>query len=199
MTTPKHHFIINIVVYQVCWSTCVLGAAYDMAWLGVVLVAAAVCYHLNVAIRPKAELSLIVCTVVIGSLWDSFLVMTGWLIYANGLFIDGVAPYWIISLWIVFATTLNVSLTWFKQRLWFAALFGAIGGPLAYMAGARLGAVQFSDPTSALSALAVGWTLIMPLMMLLSRHLNGFEKNKVNTALAITPAESSTTSASEAG
>ncbi len=44
---------------------------------------------------------------------------------------------------------------------WFAcvlgAMFGAVGGPLAYYAGEKLGAFTYADPLLALGAQAVGW------------------------------------------
>ena len=49
-----------------------------------------------------------------------------------------------------------------------AALFGAIGGPLSYLAGARLGAMSFIDSGAAVTALAIGWGLAMPLLMWLA-------------------------------
>ena len=44
---------------------------------------------------------------------------------------------------------------------------GAIGGPLAFYAGNRLGAVEFSDFGAAMLALAIGWGALMPLLVLL--------------------------------
>jgi hypothetical protein len=52
---------------------------------------------------------------------------------------------------------------WLLGRWWLASLFGAIGGPLAFYAGMRLGAVSFPDPIAALAVLAVGWAVLMPL------------------------------------
>jgi hypothetical protein len=79
-------------------------------------------------------------------------------------------------LWVAFATTFNVSLRWFKQHLLLAALFGAIGGPLAFLAGERLGGVEFTSYPAALTALAIGWGLLMPLMLLIAQRFNGFEQ-----------------------
>ena len=178
MAMPKHYFIVNLLIYQVCWFACVLGAANGVPWVGVIIVATATVCHLFAANKPVVELVLIGCIVLIGGLWDSFLVTTGWLQYPNGIFIDSVAPYWILSLWVSFAITLNVSLAWFKQRLWLASLFGGIGGPLAFFAGQRLGAVEFPNAAVALIALAAGWTLLMPLIVLLARRYDGFENSE---------------------
>ncbi|HWR87050.1 MAG TPA: DUF2878 domain-containing protein, partial [Acidiferrobacterales bacterium] len=98
----------------------------------------------------------------------------GWLAYPSGTLIAGTAPHWIVALWMLFAITLNVSLGWLKQRLFVAMLFGAIGGPLAYLGGAKLGALSFAAPTAALIALTIGWALFTPLLVMLARRFDGF-------------------------
>lgn len=167
---------INVIIYQICWVGCILGAANMMPLLGVVLVAAALVRHLYTAPCAGAELGLIVITAVIGAVWDSLLVAAGWLIYPSGILIQGAAPYWIVALWIGFATTFNVSLRWFKRRLLWAGLFGAIGGPLAFLAGERLGGVIFTDHVIGVAVLALGWALLMPLMMVISNRWDGFRE-----------------------
>ncbi|HKJ53694.1 MAG TPA: DUF2878 domain-containing protein [Gammaproteobacteria bacterium] len=166
--------LINIVVYQLSWIACILGGADGMPLLGVGVVAVAVAYHLYRADDALPELILICAAAIIGAVWDSLLVAAGWLVYPSGTLISGTAPYWIVALWVVFATTLNVSLRWFKQHLLLAALFGALGGPLAYYAGARLGGVSFTDTGAALTALGLGWMALMPSMLLLARRYNGY-------------------------
>jgi hypothetical protein len=166
--------LINIVVYQLSWIACILGGADGMPLLGVGVVAMAVVYHLYRADNARPELILIFAAALIGAVWDSLLVAAGWLVYPSGTLIEGTAPYWIVALWVVFATTLNVSLRWFKQHLVLAALFGAAGGPLAYYAGAKLGGVSFTDTGAALTALGLGWMALMPSMMLLARRYNGY-------------------------
>lgn len=168
-------FIANLVLYQIAWFACILGGGHGKPWFGVLVVLAVVIYHLYTAIRPALELRLIAAAALIGAVWDSFLVAAGWLVYPSGVLINNTAPYWIVALWVVFATTFNVSLVWFKSRLLAASVFGAIGGPLAYLAGERLGGVVMVEPAVSLLALAVGWSLWMPLLMLLSRRWNGFE------------------------
>jgi hypothetical protein len=43
--------------------------------------------------------------------------------------------------------------------------FGAMGGPFAYLAAARMGAVAFAmPPWPALAMLAVAWAVAMPLL-----------------------------------
>lgn len=178
-------FVINLVLYQISWLACILGGANGMPWLGVVVVAAVVAYHLTISTRPALELRLIAAAAIVGAVWDSFLVAAGWLVYPSGTLISNTAPYWIVALWVVFATTFNVSLTWFKTRLVAASLFGAIGGPLAYLAGERLGGVVIVDPYAGLVALALGWSVWMPVMLLMARRWNGFEPSESRLATSL--------------
>ena len=46
-----------------------------------------------------------------------------------------IAPFWMLALWIAFATTLNHSMRWLMHRPVVAAIGGAVFGPLAYLAG----------------------------------------------------------------
>ncbi len=174
--------LANIVIYQVCWLACILGGANDLPLAGVAAVALAVAWHLRLADAPRAEIALLVVAGLAGAVWDSLLVAAGWLVYPSGTLIAGTAPYWIVALWVGFATTFNVSLRYFKPRLALAAMLGAIGGPLAFLAGERLGGVTFTDTTTAMVALALGWATLMPAMMLAARRLNGFRDDDMPVA-----------------
>lgn len=166
--------LINFVIFQVGWFACVLGGAYQLPWFGTLLVSIIITFHLLRASQPRAELYLILFAIGIGSLWDSFLVFQGWLEYPSGTLLTNTAPHWILALWGVFATTLNVSLRWLKGRWLIAILSGAIAGPLAYYGGAQLGGVVFTDELTALTALSLGWAILMPTLMALSLRLDGF-------------------------
>lgn len=173
-TTPWGEGVaVNVVLFQIGWFACVLGAAQGQPWIGTVAAAVIVAWHVLRAAQPQQEFNLIVSVVILGALWDSALVMLGWISYTSGTLIAGAAPHWILALWALFATSLNVSMRWLKQRLLWAAVLGAISGPLSYWAAARLGAAQFVEPLQILVALAVGWAFIMPALMLLSRCYNG--------------------------
>ena len=75
-------------------------------------------------------------------------------------------------MWALFGTTLNVSLRWMRGRPVIAVLFGALGGPLSFWAGQRLGAVQITGPWTGVAVLAVGWALILPLLLHLAGRLD---------------------------
>ena len=142
--------LINFALFQIAWFASVVGAANQMPWLGPVAVAAAIAVHLVNARRIADEVALILSCGAIGAVFDSLLVTSGWVTYASGMLAPGLAPYWIIGMWLSFATTINVSLGWFKNKPMIAAAFGFVGGPLAYFTGAKLGAMQFIEETPAL-------------------------------------------------
>lgn len=64
------------------------------------------------------------------------------------------------------------SLRWLQPRPLLAAVLGLVGGPLAWYAGARLGALELPDPSLALSVLGAGWAALMPLLLWLASRLN---------------------------
>lgn len=168
--------LVNFVAFQAGWFACVIGAANGFPRAGLVVVGLVICLHLVMAARPGQELRLIFLALVMGLVFDSLLVNSGWLKYAGGTMFPGIAPYWILAMWALFATTLNVSMGWLKNKPALALLMGAVFGPLSYMAGQRLGALEFIDFNAAILALAFIWALAMPVLMLAAGRFDGVRK-----------------------
>ena len=110
-------------------------------------------------------------------MFDSVLVAAGWVTYPSGLFSDLLAPYWIVTMWMLFGTTLNLSMRWLKGRPLLAALLGAIGGPASYVAGQKLGGIVFLEFVPAIIALAIGWAVFMPILMALAERFDGMSED----------------------
>ena len=165
--------VVNIAVFQVAWLSSVVGGAQQMPWLGPVSVLIAVMLHLRAARNPFEEVMLILCCGLVGAGFDSILVAMGWVTYKAGLFSDYLAPYWIITMWMLFATTLNVSMRWLRGKPIIAALLGLYGGPVSYLAGQALGGIVIVNQLVALSMLALGWAIMMPILMWLAENLDG--------------------------
>jgi hypothetical protein len=169
---------VNFVAFQLGWFACVIGAAKGLPWVGVLVVLAVIALHLARVRRPVPELRLVGLAMALGLLVDSLLLATGWLSYPAGLWLPGpwgsyLAPYWIVAMWALFATTLNVSMGWLRGRPWLAVLMGAVGGPLSYLGGEELGAIELTEPVAAMAALAVAWAVAMPLLMKAAERLDG--------------------------
>jgi Protein of unknown function (DUF2878) len=157
--------ILNVVLFQLGWAACVVGAANGYAAEGALAALAIVAWHVAHAAHPGREAALALAAAAVGLVFESLLVQAGWVRVEDGV-------YWLVILWALFATTLNSSLRALQSRPWIAAALGAAGGPLAYYAGARLGALQFLEPAAMLAALALGWALATPLLLSLARRLH---------------------------
>jgi hypothetical protein len=116
--------LVNFVVFQVAWLSSVIGGAQQMPWIGPLAVLVAVVLHLRAARKPVEEVILLLTCALIGAGFDSMLVAAGWVTYKAGLFSAYFAPYWIITMWILFGTTLNVSMRWLRGKPKLAAFFG---------------------------------------------------------------------------
>jgi hypothetical protein len=176
----------NIILFQAGWFGCVLGAAHAMDGAGVGLAAAIVAWHLARSAAPRRELALVASVLAIGACWDSAVGLTGWLVFRRAwpaAWPAMLAPPWLLAVWALFATTLNVSLRWLRGRGWLAAALGALFGPLTYWGGARLGAATLVQAAPVLALLVAGWAALMPLLLAVARRID-------NRALGATAAPS---------
>jgi hypothetical protein len=166
--------VINVAAYYCAWFACVLGAAAQRPLIGMVVVAAALLWHLRSAAAPRRELRLIAIAALLGAAFETLLVASGWVRMSPALLIGSFTPLWMVALWVAFATMLNVALRALRPRYLLSAVLAAIGAPLAYYAGARLGALQWVQEVPALLLIAVGWAVLTPLLMKSAQRFDGF-------------------------
>lgn len=157
--------LLNVALFQGAWFAAVLGAAAGRHWLGPAAVALVVAIHLALTDNRPGETKLLLTAGVLGFFFDTALVAGGVFLPLAHLLPRPFSPLWMVALWLNFATTLNVSLAWLRSRYLLAALFGAVGGPLAYYSGARLGATEALPTTGAMLFLAAGWGVMTPLLV----------------------------------
>jgi hypothetical protein len=164
----------NIILFQVGWFACVLGAARGSPWIGLLAVALIAAWHLSRARAPVRELILLGIAAGLGLIFDSALVRLGLVEFSSGVVVAGFAPAWMIALWMLFATTLNVSLRWLRQRPAVTAVLGCVGGALAYYSGARLGALTLTPARTTWAMIGIGWGLLTPTLFYAARRCDGF-------------------------
>ena len=164
--------VVNFMAFQLGWFACVLGAAHYMPLMGTGIALTIIVLHLAYATDPLAELKLVLAAAGIGIVLDPTLALAGFIGFASGTLFNGVAAHWMVALWMLFAITLNASLRWLKDRPMLAAIFGGVGGPLAYLGGEKLGALQI-DSNQGIVAIGVGWAIAMWLLVILARRYNG--------------------------
>lgn len=169
----RTRLLINFAAFQLAWFAVVLGAAHNYLWSGVAVALTVMLLHLVMSHQPLRELQLLLLVVLLGTAWDSALSAQRVITYPSGQFSKDLAPVWIMAMWGLFATTLNVALVFLRRNYWLAAAFGAIGAPLSFLAGMRMRALQFPDLWLAMGVLAIGWAILMPILMSLAQRFDG--------------------------
>lgn len=94
---------------------------------------------------------------------------------ANVFLVDGAAsfaPVWLSCLWPVLATTFMHAFETLQKHLALAAVVGAVGGTLSYIAGTRLSNVEFASAEAGPLVIAALWFVVMPLLLLMARRFS---------------------------
>ena len=156
--------IINFTAFQIAWFAAVLGAAHGMPWLGVVAVPLALGLHLALSPDWRPELLLALGAAAVGFVADSTLIAFGVFSPVPFLFPSPFSSLWMVMLWVNLATIMNVSMSWLRGRYALGAVFGAVGGPMAYYSGAKLGAMTTVPGAGDLAVLAIVWAGAVPLL-----------------------------------
>ena len=166
------HPSINIASFYLGWFACLLGATHNMPWLGVLVMTALLSLHLFLTANRTQELCFILVTGLLGTSLDSLLMLSGLYTFTDHT-LSWLCPVWLTALWMGFASTLNHSMRWLRGRYRLACLFGAVGGPLSYYAGVRLGALSFVPSTgAAMMVLAAVWSLVVPGLLWLASTMS---------------------------
>ena len=168
--TPLLGKATNAVLFQAAWFAAVLGAARGYFWLGPLAMLPVLALHLARCDNRRGELRLLSAAGLLGFVFDSVLVRFGIILPLAHLFPRPFSPPWMICLWVNFAITLNVSLSWLGGRYLLASFFGALGGPLAYYSAGKLGATEALPTGRGMLVLALGWAVMTPLLVWLARR-----------------------------
>lgn len=169
--------------FQCVWIVCALSAAQGRNLPGIA--AAALYIGLVLAQRRPARADLLAITAsgLAGLAAESLLAATGLVRFSAPWPSASFAPAWMVALWLAFGATLSIMRAWLGERFRLkAAIFGAIGGPLAYWAGARLGALEVSGGATAYLAIAAMWALALPALLALTERPNS--DKRVNQQIA---------------
>ena len=168
--------LINVTLYQAGWFCCVLGAARGFPIAGALAAALLAGIHVLLARSRRTELLLMSAACVLGVTVDTVQQALGVMSFTTHPAWPFWLPLWVFVIWAQFATLLRYALHWLSGRYLLAAALGAIGGPLAYWAGIRLGAAAFGeDPVRSVATLAVVWALVTPSLVWLGDRRGGGE------------------------
>ena len=166
------HPLANFLAFQIGWFLTVFSAAGGVPWLGPVYAFVWVVLHLkSLGDDRRVELALLASAGALGFVADSVLVLSGVMMFPDVAQLGYPTTVWMVGLWVMFAATLRHALGWMRNRYQLAAFAGAMLGPLAYWAGAKLDALIM--PVSMASGLAVAteWAIATPLLLWIMQAL----------------------------
>ncbi len=162
--------LVDGALLQVVWFAAVLGGARGTSLPGVVAAAALVLLAARRSDRPGRTLLLAATLGAVGALHESL--QRAFAVTTFPGHEGPLAPAWILALWPALAVTLPTAFGWLAGRPRLAALTGAFGGPLGYVAAERLGAVALpAGPLGAAAPLALGWGVLFPAGVVLTGRL----------------------------
>jgi len=165
-------------LFQSAWFITILAAANGLPYVGPLFTLIWIGFHLLlISGHRKSECILFISAAFTGYTLEFMLVMSKMIVYPSQTMLGILVPIWMITLWINLAATLHYSLSWLKNRYLASAVLAAVAAPLAYGAGARLGAIQLSG-TPALILIALAWSLAMPFLFWLTTVFGDSEYTK---------------------
>jgi hypothetical protein len=164
--------ILSWLAFQVVWVACAIDAAAGQGWFGLAAALLFTVAMLAQSTQASRDAGTVVASAVAGFFIESALIGAGLIKFAAPWPVTTLAPAWIVALWMAFGATLpTLDRTLGPHRLKIAGILGAVAGPLSYIAGARLGALQIVGPTTmTLLALSTAWAIALPALLLLLRR-----------------------------
>lgn len=155
MTRPAQHLLMALA-FDVYWTLVVMLRERGLLiWLTLAIFAWAAVAGGQSSTRPavgRGGLRLDACWALAG------------LIDFRG---DSLLPLWMVALWLMFAVVWTRLTRTATLPGWVLATAATVGGPVAYLIGARLGAMTLLVPMAlAVAAMACGWLVLMLLFHL---------------------------------
>ena len=160
----KLKLIVNALVFQAGW---LLSVFYGTPLAILIAISAAAIYYRFYS-RELRDMLLIMGVTLLGYLGDSLIGFLDVVIYPTS---SGLPPLWMVTMWLLFASTLPWSLSWLvTRRSWFV-IAAIIGGTLSYIAGVNLSDIRFGlAPAGYLSAFIALWFVYGVLINLFYVH-----------------------------
>ena len=166
--------IVAPLAFQVVWLVCAIGAASGNSTPGIAVSLMFAVTIVASSQKPMRDALVVAASGVVGFLVESTLVIAGLIRFSASWPVETVAPAWIVTLWIAFGASLpSIADKLGTHPLKTAAALGAVAGPFAYFAGARLGALQLVGPTLwSFLALSIVWAAVMTGLVALNARFN---------------------------
>lgn len=124
--------MLNALGFQIVWFICVQGNNLNAAIAAIALLF----FHQWVFRMNLKSWPILIAFSFLGYLGDSVIANILQIQYADGL--THLAPLWLLSLWLAFATTLNYSMQWLFKTPVLTLLIALAFVPMSYLLGIEI-------------------------------------------------------------
>lgn len=161
--------IVNGSIFYLLWFYCMWAAVKGVTWQAELAVLTYLAVHIVASRLPLKELFLILIISAAGVLIDTAYIQLGVMTFASpNTFFPQLAPLWIVSLYAVYAASMNYSLNWLRGRYFIGAILGAVGGSFSYLGGVRMGAaIPLLEGHKTFIIVGIVWALFLPISYVL--------------------------------
>lgn len=173
------NIIFHIACYNIVWFSCVISAAKGYTWSGLSIAAAITLIQAIQQFYLQQHKNLLRYTTTItvaGYTADSLFSYFGVLSFTSTPFSHYLAPPWMLGLWLNFAFVISACLKAYHKRYVVISIFSLIGFPVAYAAGAQLGAASAGYGPWSFLLLGLFWSLAMPFTLYSLNHITERKK-----------------------
>jgi hypothetical protein len=140
--------IVNAIGFQLAWFICVQGNDFFAA---LAAIASIIFYQMMFNTRLKTW-KILIAFALLGYLGDGIISIIFNLDYSGSLddgnHLSVLAPLWLLSLWLAFATTLNHSMQWLFKTPYLTVFVALFFVPISYFAGITMSGSTFSASAS---------------------------------------------------
>ncbi|MDB2613996.1 DUF2878 domain-containing protein [Chlamydiales bacterium] len=166
--------IVNFTLFYVGWYACIWAASVDRPLIGILILFSILALDFVASKNKMKYIFILFSVLTIGMIIDSLYQVLGIIIFKSNLslFPNG-APFWILSLYALFATTINSSLSWLKGRPVISGLIGLIGVPFCYKTGELIGAATFPlGLVNTMIIIGVVWAFLLPFIFWYAKKID---------------------------
>lgn len=159
----------NILGFQLVWLSLVASPALDQQIPALLLAALWMLLHFRYSAHRRADLQLLLTALALGPLCDTLLLHLQLVDYHGLQPLSGLPPLWVYALWAHFSLLLNHGMNLLRRQPVLVGIIVLLSAPVAYCAGARLGAAVLAQPLwQPLLVIMLCWSLVVPLLLRLS-------------------------------
>ena len=172
MNIINKNIVINVIGFYICWWLTVLGAISGFYFIGPLVTLFFVVLHLYKVANHKKEDIFLLISFFLGLFIETLLLNLDIIIHKGILVKYNIAPFWSVSLWLCFATTLLHSFKWLSKRYLTSSLLGILSAPMIYFSMQSMDVVTFGvDKIIVIIFTSFLWGLFFPLFIYISDRI----------------------------